>query len=89
MRAEIRRFMKEMKAAAFTLLGSTNPELEKFGFKPEKARRKLTGEELAVRAAKSRATREKRGTKGKRQKEAVKGEVKSLTIVPPDARTTA
>jgi hypothetical protein len=51
-----------------------------FGFSPRKQAQK-TVDEKALAAAKARATREKRGTLGKKQKKNIKGNVTSHTIV--------
>ena len=62
-----------LKATVITFLGAQNsPQLAKFGLKPKKARAKPTSAQLAVRAAKAKATRKLRGTKGSVQKAGVK-----------------
>lgn len=71
-RADTHAFLKDVKAAVDCLIGRENPELALFGFKPEKKKRRLTGEELAIRAEKARRTREARGTLGKRRRSAIK-----------------
>ena len=53
-----------------------------FGLAPKKQRRAATTEEKLVRDAKVQATRAKRGTKGKRQKAAIKGKVTGVVITP-------
>jgi hypothetical protein len=50
-----------------------------FGFKPRK-QTQLTADQKALKAARVRATREKRGTLGKKQKKDIKGNVTSHTI---------
>ena len=67
-------FLSDLRSAIVTLLGRKNEELTRFGLTPEKARRQLTPAELVVRAEKARLTRELRGTKGKRQKEALRAD---------------
>lgn len=59
--------------AALTLFYDGDAEaLGHFGISPPAPQRTLTSEEKAARARKSRATRDMRGTKGKRQKAAIK-----------------
>lgn len=76
-------FLKDLRMTFSTILGKQSEGLTKFGFKPEKARRALTPEELLVRAEKVRRTRELRGTKGRRQKEAIKAEGTAPIVIAP------
>jgi hypothetical protein len=55
-----------------TTYGSATQTLADYGLEPEKARRPLTTEERAAALQKSLATREMRGTKGRKQKAKVK-----------------
>jgi hypothetical protein len=74
MMAELTAFVR----AAF----SNSPDvLADFGIK-KKARTALTGAQAVAAAAKAEATREARGTIGKRAKAAKKGDVVSVAIVP-------
>ena len=57
-------------------------KLAEFGLTPPKERAPLSAEALLSRAAKSRATRAKRRTMGKRQKAAIKGDVTGVVISP-------
>jgi hypothetical protein len=59
--------------------------LADFGLAPPKSRRPLTAAELALRAARSAATRKARGTMGKVQKAAIKGSVPAASPVPSAA----
>ena len=71
--AEAQAYCSALKAAVITYLGSqSSPRLAKFGLKSRKARTPLTSEQLAVRAAKVRATRKLRGTVGRRTKAGIK-----------------
>jgi hypothetical protein len=74
-----------------TYLGGQNsPQLAKFGLKPRKARAKATSSQLAVRAAKAKATRALRGTKGSVQKAATKsGPMQFVEPVPSGAQAPA
>jgi ABC-type transporter Mla subunit MlaD len=56
--------------------------LADFGLQPPKARTPLTSEEKAAAAAKTRATREARGTKSKKALLEVSGNVTGVTITP-------
>lgn len=63
-------------AAIKGMLGPTNPNLEPlYGIAPDKEAAPLTTEKQAVKNAKAVATRLARGTKGKKQKAAIKGVV--------------
>jgi hypothetical protein len=73
------RDYRKFVLAAF---GSAPQQLADFGLEPPKARAPLTGEQRAAATAKARATRAARGTTSKKQKLAVKGDVKSVTITP-------
>ena len=59
--------------------------LADFGLSPRKAPRALTGEEMVLKAAKARATREARHTLGKRARQAIKGTTSDVgpPILPP------
>jgi len=71
--SEAKAYYASLKAAVITFLGGQNsPQLASFGLKPRKARAKATAQQLAVRAAKAKATRALRGTKGSVQKAGVK-----------------
>jgi len=62
--------------------------LADFGLTARKVR-VITPEQKAVAAAKAKATREARGTKGKVQKKAVKGAVTARLVVTPLAGSQA
>jgi hypothetical protein len=59
-----RAYFAVLKAAVANLFGDASPQLAQFGLAPKKARKPLSSQELAVRAAKAKATRALRGTKG-------------------------
>ena len=77
---------KRLVLAAFANQTQT---LVDFGLTPPKARTPLTTEQLAARAAKSKATRAARGTTSKKQKLAVKGDVTGVTVTPVTAPAAA
>jgi hypothetical protein len=56
--------------------------LADFGVQPPKARTPLTSEKKAAAAAKRKATRQARGTVGKKKKLAVKGDVTGIIVTP-------
>ena len=64
-----------VRAAIKGALGKSNPDLPIYGLTPDREARPLTVEEEALKVAKAKATRAARHTMGKRQKEAVKGQV--------------
>jgi hypothetical protein len=66
---------QQVRAAVKGALGATNPALADYDIAPNKQRRALTTEEEAAKVAKAKATRAARHTMGKRQKEAIKGQV--------------
>jgi hypothetical protein len=59
-----RQYYAVLKAAVANLFGDASPQLSQFGLAPKKARKPLSSAELAVRAAKAKATRALRGTQG-------------------------
>jgi hypothetical protein len=81
--SEAQTYCSALKAAVISYFGAQSPQLAKFGFKARKVRAPLTGQQLAVRAAKVRATRKLRGTMGSAQKAAIKSG--PMTFVEPVA----
>ena len=69
-RPVFRQFLAELRATLIGLFGRGNPELELFGFKPVTPQKRKSSEK-ALSAAKGELTRQKRGTKGSRQKAAI------------------
>jgi hypothetical protein len=63
--------------------GTQADVLADFGLAPPKARAPITAEQKAVAVAKRAATRKARGTAGKNQKKAIKGDVKAALVVTP------
>ena len=89
--SEAQTYCSALKAAVITYLGSQNsPRLAKFGLKPRKTRVPLTSEQLAVRAAKVRATRKLRGTMGSTKKAGIKsGPMQFVDPVAPEAQQSS
>ena len=69
--------------------GGDATTLAEFKIEPRKVRKQMTVETLLIRAAKSRATRAKRRTMGKRQKAKIKGDVIGVVIEPVIGGATA
>ena len=64
-------------------------QLDDFGLKPLKARKPLATDKRVVATAKLKATRTARGTKSKKQKLAVKGDVTGVLVTPVTAPSHA
>jgi hypothetical protein len=67
----LRAELLQLKTAVLVYFGNTSPQLTQFGIAPKKARAKLSGAKLAVRAARATETRQIRGTRGAKQKAAL------------------
>jgi hypothetical protein len=78
MRAFYTAFIVYIRAA----FGNSPDILADFGLPPKKARKPRTAEQLAAAAAKRKSTRLARGTKGKKQKAAIKGDVTGVVLTP-------
>jgi hypothetical protein len=70
---QISTLVKALKAYVMNAFGNTSEAFGDFGFAPEKVPGAKTPLVKVVAAAKLRATREARGTTGKREKEQTKG----------------
>jgi hypothetical protein len=81
MRAFYIAFIAYVRAA----FGNSPDVLADFGLAPKKARKPLTADQKAAAAAKRNSTRAARGTKGKRQKAAIKGDVTGVVVTPVTA----
>jgi hypothetical protein len=81
--------LKAYKRLVLAAFANATQTLADFGLTPPKAPTPLTSEQLAAKAAKSRATRAARGTTSKKQKLAVKGDVTGVTVTPVHAPTVA
>jgi hypothetical protein len=62
--------------------GDSTAQLDDFGLRALKARTPLATDKRVVAVAKQKATRVARGTKGKKQKLAVKGDVTGVLVTP-------
>ena len=80
--ANVAPVMRDYVKIVHSAYDSTAQALADFGLKPPKARAPRTSEQNAAAAAKAKATRIARGTKGKKQLAGVKGGVTGVNIVP-------
>ena len=71
------RRREAIRASIKGALGRMNPNLESYGISPDKEHRALTVEEEVAKVAKAKATRAARHTMGKKQRQAIKGQVAS------------
>ncbi len=84
------QFVASLKGVLIGLFGKGSPALQTLGIARKHAP-KLTSEQKSARAAKALATRELRGTRGKRQKAGVKftGQVEVQTVMKPSGAPIA
>jgi hypothetical protein len=80
-------FLADLKISLSSVLGRDSEELTTFGFIPQRRRKQLTAQELALRAAKAKLTRGLRHTQGSRQKADLKAETPTIEISPDGAVT--
>jgi hypothetical protein len=78
----LRAFMAAYVALVKLAFGNRPDILADFGLSPRKAPAPLTAEQKAAAVAKRAATRAARGTKGPRQKAAIKGNVTGVVVTP-------
>ncbi len=84
-----RKFLGELQVGIAAHAGLENEILTEYGFKPKKRKKPLPVEKNAIRVAKAKLTRKLRGTKGKRQKEALKFTGPLKVVVAPDGTSQA
>jgi hypothetical protein len=87
--AQLGPIFRAYRRIVYASFANATQTLADFGLAPLKARTPLTTQQLAVRAAKAKATRVARGTTSKKQKLAVKGDVTGVTVTPVTAPTPA
>ncbi len=76
------RFMRDLRQCFRGMLGSQNQQLHAYGIKPLNDHRKLTAEQRTLASARNRATRQKRGTLGRKQKAAIRADApESVNVV--------
>jgi len=81
LRAFLRAFVQFVK----TTFSKSPNVLADFGLKADKVKTPLTVEQKAAAAAKSKATRSARGTKGSKQKLEISGDVTGVVVTPVTA----
>ena len=82
-------FMKAFEAIVRVMLGASVEALADFGLAPPKVPAPRTAEQKAVAAARRKATREARGTKGPKQKKGIHGNVTAQLVVTPEGSSAA
>lgn len=82
---ELNAFITTFTAFLRVTCGTQADALADFGLRPPKTREPRTSEQKAVAAAKCKATREARGTKGRKAIQAIKGNVTAKLVVTPAA----
>ena len=87
--AQIGPILRAYERLVLAAFANATQTLADFGLTPPKARPPLTAQQLAVRAAKAKATRAARGTTSKKKKLAVKGDVTGVVVTPVTAPTAA
>jgi hypothetical protein len=78
----LRSLMAALVSYVLLTFGESPDVLADFGLEPRKTRTPLTTEQQAVAIAKRTATRKARGTKGKKARMAVKGDVVDVVVTP-------
>ena len=87
-RASTRVFMTQVRQAVLVMFASSIDTLAEFGLVPRKPRAVKPPVKVAA-AAKAKATRQARGTKGKRQKAQIKGAAQPAPATSPAAAAPA
>ena len=82
-------FMAAYVAFVKATFGNAPDVLADFGLVPRKARTPLTAEQKAAAKAKGKATREARGTRGPKAKQAITGNVVGVQVTPITAPAAA
>lgn len=80
--ASVGPLLRAYKRFLLATYGTATQQLAEFGLQPPKARTPISTETRATATAKARATRAARGTKGKKQKAAIKGDVAGVVVTP-------
>ncbi|HZU98408.1 MAG TPA: hypothetical protein VFF73_17000 [Planctomycetota bacterium] len=81
-------FLAAFKIGLSAAVGRDNEVLTSFGFKPYKKPKALTSEQAALKAAKAKLTRQKRGTLGKKQRAAIAPATTPAVGIAPDGAVT-
>jgi len=89
---EVKAHLANLRIALAGLYGEGSEELAKFGLKPRKPKAPLSAEQELAKVTNARTTRALRGTKGSRQKEAIRATaapIISASPAPSDASALA
>jgi hypothetical protein len=78
----LRSFYLDVISFVRVAYGGAPEILADFGLTPKKVRKPLSAEQQAAAAAKRASTRSARGTKGKKQKAGIKGNVTGVVVTP-------
>ncbi len=82
LRADAHGFFPSLRRIVQLRFESSPAELAEFGIAPKKERTRPTTEQKLVIGAKIRATRVARGTRGPKQKKAIRGDVTGVVVTP-------
>jgi hypothetical protein len=81
----LRGFLLSFVSFVRAAFGGSPDVLAEFGLAPKKVRKPLTAEQRAAAKAKRESTRKARGTMGKKEKLAIKGNVTGVEVIPVTA----
>jgi hypothetical protein len=87
--AQVGPILRAYERLVLAAFANATQTLADFGLTPPKVRTPLTAQQLAVKAAKAKATRAARGTTSKKKKLAIKGNVTGVIETPVTAPTAA
>jgi hypothetical protein len=76
----VRNYARDLRASLEGFFGPRNPQLLQFGIKQRGGKRTPSAAQVALRAAKAKATRVMRHTMGARQKQSVRATGATLTL---------
>jgi hypothetical protein len=76
----VRNYARDLRASLEGFFGPRNPQLLQFGIKQRGGKRTPSAAQVALRAAKAKATRVMRHTMGARQKQSVRAAGATLTL---------
>ncbi len=86
-KASALELLNDIQVGLASQVGSESPVLVACGFTPRKKRPKLSSEKKVLAAAKAKLTRQKRGTLGRRQKEAIRVTGTPQVTIGPEGTT--
>jgi hypothetical protein len=86
---DARTLLQELKDAVIAAFGRGSPEIQKFGLRVRATRKQPTVQQKALAAEKARRTRALRGTKGSRQKAAIRYVGQPTLVLGPNPQANA